>query len=57
MGFEEEAVRTRELRQRQRRAQLERKRALFAGNGDGRLQIAAGAIWGRGKSREAAPRR
>jgi hypothetical protein len=31
-------------RQRQRRAQLERTRALFAGDGDGRLQITAGAI-------------
>ena len=31
-------------RQRQRRAQLERTRALFAGDGDGRFQITAGAI-------------
>ena len=31
-------------RQRQRRAQLERTRALFAGDGDGRPQIAAGAV-------------
>src|ERR1700688_3443782 len=33
-----------EFRQRERRAQLERTRALFAGDGDGRFQITAGAI-------------
>jgi hypothetical protein len=33
-------------RQRQRRAQLHRTRALFAGDGDGRFQITAGAIPG-----------
>ena len=31
-------------RQRRRRAQLERTRALVAGDGDGRFQITAGAI-------------
>ena len=45
VGFERVADRMIELRQRQRRAQLERTRALFAGDCDGRLQIAAGAIW------------
>jgi hypothetical protein len=44
VGFERAAGRMIELRQRQRRAQLERWRALFAGDGDGRLQIAASAI-------------
>jgi hypothetical protein len=45
-GFERAAGRMIELRQRQRRTQLKRTRALFAGDGDGdgRLRIAAGAI-------------
>ena len=49
VGFERAAGRI-ELRQRQRRAQLERTRALFAGYGDGRLQIAAGVVWVGGRA-------
>ena len=42
--FEAPVGRLIKLCQRQRRAQLERTRALFAGDGDGRFQITAGAI-------------
>jgi hypothetical protein len=40
VGLERESRRLVELRQRQRRAQFERTCALFAGDGDCRLQIA-----------------
>ena len=44
MRFEGAVGRLIQPRQRQRRAQLERPRALFAGDGDGCFQITAGAI-------------